>query len=136
MTPDTTLPVPLPCPFCGNDKNITVQNERHDHSGGYFISCPECMASTGLRFACGDDPRPLLLEQWNARACMAPLQERADALEAALKELNAAVDWLPNAGRNAGSAYEAALDRIDAKNRLANAQRAANALINPTGGES
>jgi Lar family restriction alleviation protein len=58
----------LPCPFCGNDKNIAMANEKHDHSGGYFIACPDCDASTGLRFACGDDPRALLIEQWNRRA--------------------------------------------------------------------
>jgi hypothetical protein len=58
----------LPCPFCGNDKNIKITNERSDNSGGYFIDCPECHASTGLRFAAGDDPSPLLSEQWNRRA--------------------------------------------------------------------
>ena len=61
----------LPCPFCGNDKNIAMVNEKHDHSGGYFIACPECMASTGLRYAMGEDPRPLLVEQWNRRAALA-----------------------------------------------------------------
>jgi hypothetical protein len=40
---------------------------KHDHSGGYFIACPVCDASTGLRYAIGDDPRPLLIEQWNRR---------------------------------------------------------------------
>ena len=63
----------LPCPFCGNDKNIKITNERHDNSGGYFIDCPECHASTGLRFASGDDPRPLLIEQWNRRAAAQPV---------------------------------------------------------------
>lgn len=58
----------LPCPFCGNAKNLAMANERHDHSGGYFIACPACDASTGLRYATGEDPRPLLVEQWNRRA--------------------------------------------------------------------
>lgn len=61
----------LPCPFCGNAKNIAVVNEKHDHSGGYYIACPVCDASTGLRFACGVDPAPLLIEQWNRRAALA-----------------------------------------------------------------
>ena len=65
----------LPCPFCGNDKNTEIANERHDHSGGYFIDCPECHASTGLRFALGDDPRPLIIEQWNRRAALAQQAE-------------------------------------------------------------
>jgi len=64
------LPPLLPCPFCGNDKNINMANEKHDHSGGYFISCPACDSSTGLRYAMGDDPRPLLVEQWNRRAAI------------------------------------------------------------------
>lgn len=58
----------LPCPFCGCSKNIAMANEKHDHSGGYFIACPRCHGSTGLRYAMGDDPRPLLIEQWNRRA--------------------------------------------------------------------
>lgn len=60
-------------------------------------------------------------------------KERADALEAALRELNAASLSLPEAGKNAGSAHEAALDRIDAKNRLTNAQNKARALLKPKG---
>jgi transcription elongation factor Elf1 len=61
----------LPCPFCGNAKNIAMANENHDHSGGYFIACPVCDASTGLRYAMGDDPRPLLIGQWNRRTVVA-----------------------------------------------------------------
>ncbi|MBQ0917504.1 Lar family restriction alleviation protein [Hydrogenophaga aromaticivorans] len=64
------LPPLLPCPFCGNKANIAMANEKHDHSGGYFIACPACDASTGLRYAMGDDPRPLLVEQWNRRAAI------------------------------------------------------------------
>lgn len=62
------LPALLPCPFCGNEMNIGIANEKHDHSGGYYIACPVCDASTGLRFACGEDPAPLLVEQWNRRS--------------------------------------------------------------------
>lgn len=68
------LPPLLPCPFCGNEKNIAMANEKHNHSGGYFIACPACDASTGLRYACGEDPRPLLVEQWNRRAAIAQAQ--------------------------------------------------------------
>lgn len=69
----------LPCPFCGNSKNIAMVNEKHDHSGGYFIACPECMASTGLRYAMGEDPRPLLVEQWNRRAATQPTKPEQQA---------------------------------------------------------
>ena len=65
----------LPCPFCGNEKNIAMANEKHDHSGGYFIACPACDASTGLRYAMGDDPHPLLIEQWNRRTHIEALQK-------------------------------------------------------------
>ena len=69
----------LPCPFCGNDKNIGMANENHDHSGGYFIACPECGASTSLRYALGDDPAPLLIEQWNRRATLPPAIAAGDS---------------------------------------------------------
>lgn len=74
MSTDTrqALAALLPCPFCGNYDGLAVANENpHDLSGGYFIACPSCDASTGLRFACGEDPTPLLIEQWNRRAALA-----------------------------------------------------------------
>ena len=53
----------LPCPFCGNSTIV------HGHNrGGHYISCFVCDASTGLRYAMGDNSRPLLAEQWNRRA--------------------------------------------------------------------
>lgn len=68
----------LPCPFC-NNAEIAIKNENpKDNSGGYFIECPGCGASTSLRFACGDDPTHLLAEQWNCRAtvhCLHQIQE-------------------------------------------------------------
>jgi Lar family restriction alleviation protein len=60
-----------PCPFCGGAAEIDqVRSESGDdpNEGGYFIACLACDASTGLRFACGEDPRPMLMEQWNRRA--------------------------------------------------------------------
>lgn len=65
----------LPCPFCGA---AAVYGEVGDSAsldfGGHYIGCSNnrCGASTNLRFAGGDDPRPLLAEQWNQRT-------RADA---------------------------------------------------------
>lgn len=65
----STAPTPalLPCPFCGSAK-VTAKNEHTDLSGGYYIECSACLACTGLRYACGEDPRPLLAELWNRRA--------------------------------------------------------------------
>lgn len=67
----------MPCPFCGNAKNLAMVNEKHDHSGGYFIACPECGASTIMRYAMGDDPKPLLIEAWNRRAAVQAAQPEA-----------------------------------------------------------
>lgn len=60
--------VMAPCPFCGGAA-VAGEIDEPDHPdfGGHFIECAECGAATGLRFACGDDPRPLLAEQWNRR---------------------------------------------------------------------
>ena len=73
----------LPCPFCSN-ADISIKNESpKDNSGGYFIECPGCGASTSLRFACGDDPTHLLAEQWNRRTvshCLHQIQEPAAEL--------------------------------------------------------
>lgn len=62
----------LPCAHCGSSR-AAISNQDPDHlSGGYYIECQDCGASTGLRFACGEDPKPLLVEQWNRRALPAP----------------------------------------------------------------
>lgn len=64
----------LPCAHCGSDK-VALRNQDPDYlSGGYYIECQKCGASTGLRFACGEDPKPLLVEQWNRRALPAGLE--------------------------------------------------------------
>lgn len=60
-----------PCPFCGGAAEMDcVRSEAGDdpNEGGYFIACLACDCSTGLRFACGEDPRPLLVEAWNRLA--------------------------------------------------------------------
>ena len=81
----------LPCPFC-NNAEIAINNENpKDNSGGYFIECPGCGASTSLRFACGDDPSTLLAEQWNRRTvshCSHQIQEPATSLQQLITEID------------------------------------------------
>jgi len=60
-----------PCPFCGGRAVFgQVFDKDHPDFGGHFIVCmaPGCEASTCLRYAHGDDPRPLLAQAWNRRA--------------------------------------------------------------------
>ncbi|MDG9925467.1 MULTISPECIES: hypothetical protein [unclassified Pseudomonas] len=54
----------LPCPCCGGTAHF-IRLE----CGGQIIECAEkqCVSSGVVRYACGDDPRPLLAEAWNSR---------------------------------------------------------------------
>lgn len=64
-----------PCPFCGGEATFgVIEEDTHPDFGGHFIQCTEarCEASSALRFAHGDDPKPLLAEQWNRRAVGVP----------------------------------------------------------------
>lgn len=67
------LPVPLPCPFCG------TQPRDIGHVRWIVCANKDCGASGGEGGPLGD--YALAVKKWNARACMAPLQERADALQ-------------------------------------------------------
>jgi hypothetical protein len=62
----------LPCPCCRSAAAFQrVDDDEHNpNSGGQYIECANvrCGISTGLIFACGDDPKPRLLEIWNTRA--------------------------------------------------------------------
>lgn len=62
----------LPCPFCGSSAGfgvVTNGGEANPDFGGHFVQCGNelCHACMGLRFACGDDPKPALRDAWNAR---------------------------------------------------------------------
>ena len=57
-----------PCPCCGGKAIFQeIEDSESDNFGGHFIECRSCRLTTNLRFACGDDPRPLLAETWNRR---------------------------------------------------------------------
>lgn len=73
-TPHTPL---LPCPFCGSPAEfgiVTEGGEANPDYGGHFVQCTNerCHGCMGLRFACGDDPKPELLQAWNTRATPLP----------------------------------------------------------------
>jgi hypothetical protein len=59
----------LPCPCCGSDANFhQVEVKENADYGGQYIECECCGLSTNMRFAWGDDPKPLLAEAWNRRS--------------------------------------------------------------------
>lgn len=77
----------LPCPFCGGvAAHGLVEDEDSPEDSGHYIQCtdPRCGASTNLQFACGDDPKPLLTEQWNRRAAPHTAAAQAAAVAAAV----------------------------------------------------
>ena len=57
-----------PCANCGHGGEYQQQSD-----GGYFIECtnPMCGMSTCLMYACGEDPKPILMEKWNRRVAWA-----------------------------------------------------------------
>ncbi|HFD3796893.1 TPA: Lar family restriction alleviation protein [Pseudomonas aeruginosa] len=54
-----------PCPCCGGEAVFVELDD-----GGMVAVCASrgCVASGVARYACGDEPRPLIAETWNARA--------------------------------------------------------------------
>lgn len=61
------------CKLCGGRAEFgEVTDKDHPDFGGHFIACTNamCQCCVGLRYASGDDPRPLLAEQWNRRAAL------------------------------------------------------------------
>lgn len=67
----------LPCPFCGSEgKMVEVE------PSGYVVECQNgiCAASTNIRYSCGDDARPLVIEQWNRRAALSSPQAAAEPM--------------------------------------------------------
>ncbi|EPG5279268.1 Lar family restriction alleviation protein [Pseudomonas aeruginosa] len=57
-----------PCPCCGGEAVFVKLDD-----GGMVAVCASrgCVASGVARYACGDEPRPLIAETWNARAAPA-----------------------------------------------------------------
>ena len=55
---------PKPCPCCGSPAYFRMCED-----GGYYIECNnrQCQLTTKIVFACGEDPKPRLLEMWNKR---------------------------------------------------------------------
>jgi len=95
-----------PCPFCGGHASMGYV-DRGQGAGGRYIACDTCGASTNLRFACGDDPMPLLLEQWNKRVGQ---REEAD-LHAVMRRLVAGIDHLDKLTREWEPDHSSGADR-------------------------
>ncbi|HCE9914330.1 TPA: Lar family restriction alleviation protein [Pseudomonas aeruginosa] len=53
-----------PCPCCGEEAAFVELED-----GGIVAVCASkgCVASGVARYACGDEPRPLIAETWNTR---------------------------------------------------------------------
>ncbi|MBG7007185.1 MULTISPECIES: hypothetical protein [Pseudomonas aeruginosa group] len=56
---------PKPYPYCGGEAGFVELED-----GGIVAVCASkgCVASGVARYACGDEPRPLIAETWNTRA--------------------------------------------------------------------
>ncbi|EOV2224772.1 Lar family restriction alleviation protein [Pseudomonas aeruginosa] len=54
-----------PCPCCGGEAAFVELED-----GGIVAVCASkgCVASGVVRYACGDEPRPLIAETWNTRS--------------------------------------------------------------------
>ena len=107
-----------PCPFCGGEAEFgEVENESDPNFGGRFVMCqnPLCEASSALIFACGDDPKPLLLERWNNRPSgeLRELQELCDDLSSSV----IAAAFLAPHGNDAKALLDEAIERMAARAR-------------------
>jgi hypothetical protein len=79
----------LPCPFCGSEALlgiVTEGGEANPDFGGHFVQCnnERCHGCMGLRFACGDDPRPALVDAWNKRATPEPAGDLVETIAKAM----------------------------------------------------
>ena len=86
----------LPCPFCGSEASlgiVTEGGEANPDFGGHFVQCnnERCHGCMGLRFACGDDPRPALIDAWNQRATPEPTTDLVEQVARAIDD--ACVEW-------------------------------------------
>ena len=61
------------CAHCGGEAEFgqVPHQPETENSGGVFVECLQCGATTRLVFPCVEDPRPILLEIWNRRAALA-----------------------------------------------------------------
>lgn len=56
-----------PCPFCGAAPDLV-----QPCPSGWAVQCNGCGVATGLRYSLMEDARPLIVEEWNRRAGLAP----------------------------------------------------------------
>jgi Lar family restriction alleviation protein len=59
-----------PCPFCGSKAKYNIVDNTdpgNPWSGGEFIECTACKASTSIMFPTMDSVKELVIEKWNLR---------------------------------------------------------------------
>lgn len=52
----------MPCPFCGNDDNLSLDSDYDEHAPEYFVQCQRCWAQGPEDFVEKD-----AVEKWNTR---------------------------------------------------------------------
>ncbi|WP_311181491.1 Lar family restriction alleviation protein [Pseudomonas aeruginosa] len=80
-----------PCPCCGGEAAFVELED-----GGIVAVCASkgCVGSGVARYACGDDPRPLIAETWNTRSVPAGhVLVSEDLLRRIERECRRESDW-------------------------------------------
>ncbi|HEJ5892298.1 MULTISPECIES: Lar family restriction alleviation protein [Pseudomonas] len=80
-----------PCPCCGEEAAFVELED-----GGIVAVCASkgCVASGVARYACGDEPRPLIAETWNTRTVPAGnVLVTEDLLRRIERECRRESDW-------------------------------------------
>ncbi|HBO1165272.1 TPA: Lar family restriction alleviation protein [Pseudomonas aeruginosa] len=80
-----------PCPCCGGEAVFVELDD-----GGMVAVCASrgCVASGVARYACGDEPRPLIAETWNTRTVPAGnVLVTEDLLRRIERECRRESDW-------------------------------------------
>jgi hypothetical protein len=70
-------------------------DEDDQNSGDEYVECGSCGLTTSLRFACGDEVRPLLAEAWNRRVAPAHPPQPVDPKVVEAVRVASSLNWAP-----------------------------------------